>query len=102
MARAKRLIFSGLAVGALAFGVCVTPSSAAAPLVKGSSGPLSATLKPSTHTPKVNAKWPIVVTATLSGKPAHATAVYDFLYDGAVVGTGYVKRSEEHTSELQS
>jgi hypothetical protein len=58
-------------------------------LVRGSSGPLKATLLPSSHTPKVNKKWPIVVTATLNGKPAHATARYQFLFLGTVVSTQY-------------
>ena len=39
--------------------------AAAATLVNGSSGPLKATLAPGTHTPKINPKWPIKVTATL-------------------------------------
>jgi hypothetical protein len=69
--------------------VGVTAVAAAAPVVKGSSGPLSATLKPSTHTPKVNVKWPITVTATLAGKPAHASAVYEFVFSGTVVSTQY-------------
>jgi hypothetical protein len=95
MARTRRLIISGLAAGALSLGICVTAGSAASKsLVTGTSGPLTAKLKPSSHTPKVNAKWPITVTATLSGKPAHATAVYQFLFDGAVVGTGYVKNNK--------
>ena len=97
VALTPRLIRRGLVAGllSLGFGLAVAATGAgAATLVKASSGPLSATLAPSTHTPKVNAKWPIVVTATLSGKPAHATAVYEFLYDGAVVGTGYVKNNK--------
>jgi hypothetical protein len=95
MALTSRLIRRSLVAGVLSLGLAVAATGAgAATLVKASSGPLSATLAPSTHTPKVNAKWPIVVTATLSGKPAHATAVYEFLYDGAVVGTGYVKNNK--------
>jgi len=95
MALTPRLIRRSLVAGVLSLGLAVAATGAgAATLVKASSGPLSATLAPSTHTPKVNAKWPIVVTATLSGKPAHATAVYEFLYDGAVVGTGYVKNNK--------
>jgi hypothetical protein len=45
---------------------------------------------PSTHHPKVNANWPLKVTATLRGKPAHATAVYEFLFGTSVVSTQYV------------
>jgi hypothetical protein len=69
----------------------------AAPLVKGTSGPLTATLAPSTHTPKINKNWPITVTATLSAKPAHATAAYEFLFGGIVVQTTY-PRNNKHFS----
>ena len=65
--------------------------------VKDTSGPLSASMVPSTHHPKVNAKWPLKVTATLHGKPAHATAVYEFLFGGSVVSTQYV-HSNKHFS----
>ena len=64
-------------------------AAAALAPVKGSSGPLKATLTGSTHAPKVNQKVPITVAATLNGKPAHATAVYKFLFGGAVVSTQY-------------
>ena len=95
MARTLRPIATCRRVAALAACTVVTASAAASPaLVKASSGPLSATLLPSTHTPKVNVKWPITVTATLSGKPAHATAIYEFLFGGAVVSTQYVKSNK--------
>jgi hypothetical protein len=98
MPRTLRPILTGLLAVALGACIFVTASAAASPaLVKASSGPLSATLLPSTHTPKVNVKWPITVTATLSGKPAHATAVYEFLFGGTVVSTQYVK-SNKHFS----
>ncbi|HXR13204.1 MAG TPA: hypothetical protein VN740_01010 [Solirubrobacteraceae bacterium] len=63
-----------------------TAGAFAATVVRGSSGPLTATLAPSTHTPKINKNWPITVTATLSGKAAHATAAYEFLFAGVQVG----------------
>ena len=74
-----------------------TAVAAASPLVKGTSGPLTATLAPSTHTPKINTKWPITVTATLSSKPAHATAAYEFVFGGIVVQTEY-PRYNKHFS----
>lgn len=55
----------------------------------GAAGPLKATIVPSTHDPKVDAKWPLKVTAALSGKPAHASAAYQFLFAGQVVSTQY-------------
>lgn len=55
--------------------------------VKKSSGPLTATIVPGTHHPKIKAKWPLSVTATLAGKPAHATALYLFMFGAMVVST---------------
>ena len=94
MGRGRGLITAAIAACALSLAVCAAGALAAAPVVKGTSGPLSATLTPSTHTPKVNAKWPIVVTATLKGKPARATALYQFLFGGLVVSTQYVKNNK--------
>ncbi len=60
------------------------------PTLKGSSGPLTVTLSPTPPAkPKVNVKYTFTVTATLSGKPAHATALYRFLVLGFVVSTQY-------------
>jgi hypothetical protein len=83
--------FSRCAVGQSAPAILAFAAgpAAAATVVKGCSGPLVATLTPSTHTPKINTKWPITVTATLHGRPAHATAIYKYLYGGSVVGTRY-------------
>jgi hypothetical protein len=93
MTRTRRSTVS-LAV-LLALAATTAAASASAP-VKERSGPLSVTFVPSTHTPKVNAKWPLSVTATLSGKPAaHATAAYQFLFGGLVVSTQY-PRSNKH------
>lgn len=89
---ARRRGFGPLTVAlTLAATACATAVAFAAPLVKGNAGPLAATLEPSTHTPAINKNWPITVTATLSAKPAHATAVYEFLFGGIVVGTQYPK-----------
>src|SRR5579871_5540792 len=74
--------------------VAAAPAIAAAPKVKASSGPLTAVLTPPpTHTPKVNVKVPLSVTATLSGKPARASAFYEFLFAGQVVTTRYVNNN---------
>ena len=90
-----RLTLGGLIAGVTAIGAA--SAAAAATIIKGSSGPLHATLTPSTHTPKINTLVPITVTATLNGKPAHATAVYEFVFGGAVVSTQY-PRSNKHFS----
>jgi hypothetical protein len=57
--------------------------------VTRTSGPLSATLTASPHTPKINVPMSIKVTATLDGRPAQATLIYQYLYGGAVVSTRY-------------
>jgi hypothetical protein len=95
MMRSSRLLTSVLSAGVLA--LTTVSAASAASIIKASSGPLSATLTPSTHTPKVNTLVPIAVTATLHGKPAHATAVYQFLFGGSVVGIGYA-HSNKHYS----
>jgi hypothetical protein len=82
---------------AVALGSLAAGAAASSPPVKGSSGPLAATLQPSTHTPTVNKKWPIVVTATLKGKPAHASAVYEYLFNGIVVATRYPNSNKHFT-----
>src|ERR1700690_4179168 len=98
MVGSRRGIGSALAAGALVLGLAGASAAASAPLVKGTSGPLSATLKPSTHTPKVDVKWPITVTATMNGKPAHATAAYEFLFGSIQVGGTHYPRNNKHFS----
>jgi hypothetical protein len=93
MARPAALITAVVAVAVVGL-AAATGAGASGALVKASSGPLSATLAPSTHSPKVNVKWPITVTAELNGKPAHATAFYEFLFSGAVVSTQYVNNNK--------
>jgi hypothetical protein len=51
------------------------------------SGPLTATFTAGTHHPNCKQYWPVTVTARYQGKLAHATAYYQFLYGGQVVGT---------------
>jgi hypothetical protein len=94
MGRKRRLLTSVI----VAMLVTMGGSAAAAPaLIRQSSGPLTATLAPSTHTPKINTPVPIVVTATLSGKPVRATAVYEFLFNGAIVSTTYPYGNKHYT-----
>ncbi len=96
---APRMRMSRPTLGILIVAAAVLAAQAgAATVVKGKSGPLSATLAPSTHTPKVNAKWPITVTATLKGKPAHATAAYKFLVDGMQVAPTQYPSNNKHFS----
>ena len=80
--------------------LAVLPAAAVATTVlHGHSGPLSVTFTPPpTHTPKVNAKIPIAVSATLSGKPVRgATAKYVFLFSGIPVSTQYPRFNKHFT-----
>ncbi|MGH2858665.1 MAG: hypothetical protein ACRDMJ_14420 [Solirubrobacteraceae bacterium] len=52
-------------------------------------GPLTATFRAPTHHPNCRQKWPVTVTATYNGRPARATAFYQFMYGGTVVGRQY-------------
>jgi hypothetical protein len=97
MARSTRLTVTALSIGALLLAGGSLAGAATAPIVTGASGQLKATLKPSTHTPKINTNWPITVTATLKGKPARATAVYQYLFGGTVVGTAYPYSNKHYT-----
>jgi len=65
----------------------VAPGAAAAASVRGANGPLSVSMIVGTHQPKANAKWPIQVTATLSGRPARCGIGYAFLFGGQVVSS---------------
>ncbi len=98
--RALRPIAGGLAVLA-SLALCGTAaavqpvactSKAAAPghACSEASGPLRVTIVPSTHHPKINAKWPLEVSAAMNGKPVTAGAFYEFLFGFAVVSTQYV------------
>jgi hypothetical protein len=82
----------------LAIAIVASPAVAASSVVKASSGPLTATLSPPPHSPKVGSKPPITVTATLNGKPAkQATAFYEFLFAGQVVSTQYIRGNKHFT-----
>jgi hypothetical protein len=54
-----------------------------------SDGPLTATFSASTTHPNCKQLWPVTVTARFHGHPAHATAKYQFLYNGQLVSTVY-------------
>ncbi|MGH2890182.1 MAG: hypothetical protein ACRDNJ_11190 [Solirubrobacteraceae bacterium] len=72
-----------LAVTALAL---IAASTAAASTTSYTDGPLTATFSAGTHHPNCKQKWPVTVTARYRGRPAHATAFYQFLANGSVVG----------------
>jgi hypothetical protein len=79
---------------------CALPAAAGAATVRGSNGPLQVTLVAGTHHPKVNAYWPISVTATQSGRAAHVGIGYQFLFGGQVVSSQIprYKNGRPHTS----
>jgi hypothetical protein len=77
----------GLVAVATALGLAASAAASAPTTVRGRSGPLSATIVPGPHNPKINTHWPLLVTATLNGKPAHATARYLYMLGYMVVAT---------------
>lgn len=80
--RATKPIVCATVVAALA-GVSVASASTYR------DGPLKATFRARTHHPNCKQKWPVTITASFRGRPAHATAYYQFMYGGMVVGTQY-------------
>lgn len=80
--RARKAIPVGIAAVALA-------AAAAASASTSRNGPLTATFTAPTHHPTCKQKWPVTVTAHYNGKPAHATAYYQFFSGGDKVGTQY-------------
>jgi hypothetical protein len=78
----KRACPALLAIVALALLAQAAPASAAACPV--------AHISAKTHHPKAGARWPITVTCrTRSGRGIHATATYQFLFNGQVMATRY-------------
>ena len=73
--------------------VAVTALAAAGAAYAGTGtyrdGPLTATFTAGTHSPNCKQKWPVTVTARFRGRPAHATAFYQFLGPGGVVVRQY-------------
>jgi opacity protein-like surface antigen len=97
-AAAACLVLAGAAEAAQPVS-CTSKAALAGQRCGASAGPLVATMVPSTHDPKINAKWPLEVNATLKGKPAHASAEYQFLLGFTVVSTQY-PRSNKHFTFL--
>jgi hypothetical protein len=82
--RARKAIALALTAVAL---VAVGVASASASSYRD--GPLTATFMAGTHHPNCKQKWPVTVSARYHGRPAHATAFYQFLSGGEVVGRQY-------------
>jgi hypothetical protein len=82
--RARKATAAALTV---TFGLTVLVGVATAATGSYTDGPLSATFSASTTRPNCKQKWPVTVTARFHGKSAHATAYYQFLSGGKVVGT---------------
>jgi hypothetical protein len=58
-----------------------------------------ATLHATTHTPRVNANWPISFEVTENGKPAPAKLAYEYLLGSAVVAKRPHKPFVGHVSD---
>jgi len=76
-----------LAFGAAAAAALLAAGAAFAATDTVTSGPLKASFTAGSHHPNCKQHWPVRISATFHGKPAHATAVYQFLYNGSVVHT---------------
>jgi hypothetical protein len=66
-------------------GSTVTGSSTASGLVSATAGEVEATLRASTHHPKVGAPWPISFEVTKASRPLEAKVSYEYLFAGNVV-----------------
>jgi hypothetical protein len=53
--------------------------------VTGTAGSVTASMHATTHQPRVNRLWPLHLTATSGGQPAHASVDYEFVFGGQVV-----------------
>lgn len=78
--RAPKTILVAVTAAAL-----VTVGVANAATTSYRDGPLTATFKAGTGRPNCKQKWPVTVTARYNGKPAHATAFYQFMSGNTVV-----------------
>jgi hypothetical protein len=81
--RARKTIF--LAVAAAALTVVGAADAGFVGHTTWRSGPLTATLYAGTHSPNCKQLWPVKVVATYNGRPARATAYYEFEYNNKVV-----------------
>lgn len=79
--RTRTILSAAVAAAAL-----VTAGTAGASTTSYTDGPLTATFTAGTHHPNCKQLWPVTVTARYRGRPAHATAFYQFLSGGSVVG----------------
>jgi len=62
-----------------------TATAGGANVVSASREGVTATLHAHTHHPVVERAWPISFLVTRSGRPAHASVMYEYLFDGQVV-----------------
>ncbi len=82
--RAARRVCLVLAVAMVASAGVATASTSSY-----TDGPLTATFSAGTHHPNCRQMWPVTVTARYYGRPAHASAYYQFLYNGSLVNKQY-------------
>lgn len=68
------ILATGVAAAALAGAAGATSTG-----TDNRDGPLTATFSARGHHPNCKQKWPVTVTARYNGRPAHATAYYQFL-----------------------
>lgn len=62
-----------------------TASAGQSTEVSAGVGGLTATMRGSTHQPRVGARWPFQLTVANKGRPARATVTYEYVFGGQVV-----------------
>lgn len=76
---------SSAATSAASTSAAVTGTQSAPGVVTASAGQIAATLHAGTHSPKVNAAWPISFTVTQASRPVRAKVSYEYMFAGSVV-----------------
>lgn len=75
---------TAIALAVMAFALLAAAAALAGTTTKRD-GPLTATFTAGSQHPNCKQLWPVKVTATFNGKPAHATAYYEWLFGGVVI-----------------
>ena len=89
-ASVRKSIVAAAAAGTLmAAGIATASTASKPPTGTYRDGPLVASFSAPTVHPNCKQKWPVTVKATLNGKPAHATAYYEFVFKGVVESKQY-------------
>jgi hypothetical protein len=81
-------------------GTAATGTSTASGLVSATAAGITATMRATTHSPKVNVGWPISFTVSRAGAPVQAKLSYEYLFAGNVVAKRSNYTFTGHFSDL--